>query len=77
MLPLPCSACLLVEYAENFGIETMAAGNIREWTHTEHTDYCCQVCVLVPYHLGGMGMGLHYLPDPEDTGTMVPLLVVR
>ena len=28
---LPCSACLLVEYAENFGIETMAAENIREW----------------------------------------------
>ena len=34
MLFSPCSACLLVEYAENLGIETIAAWNIREWTHT-------------------------------------------
>ena len=56
MLFSPCSACLLVEYAENFGIETIAAWNIREWTHTHGLLH--QVCVPVPYHLGGMGMGL-------------------
>jgi len=56
MLFSPCSACLLVEYAENLGIETIAAWNIREWTHTHWLLH--QVCVPVPYHLGGMGMGL-------------------